>query len=182
MALCFHRTATDQGGDLAGTQSPDVDNGNINRVAGFLGFAAQAAEVEVDVDLGTVRVLHIHAAHDVGRAINPVQVEGQVIDSDVKFRPRRQLVARIWYRHTGGSPITIGDVPLEERAQHSAPTEIWPHEDFMQAVRQAVDMGIGLKEISQAAADAAMKAVVENVRNKRMVSLPFTLIHSYSKQ
>ena len=34
------------------------------------GFAAQIAEVEVDMDLGTVKVLHIHAAHDVeiGRA------------------------------------------------------------------------------------------------------------------
>jgi aldehyde oxidoreductase len=42
------------------------------------GFAAQAAEVEVDIDLGTVKVLHIHAAHDVGRAINPTQVEGQI--------------------------------------------------------------------------------------------------------
>ena len=42
------------------------------------GFAAQFAEVEVDIDLGTVRVLDIHAAHDVGRAINPTQVEGQI--------------------------------------------------------------------------------------------------------
>lgn len=42
------------------------------------GFAAQIAEVEVDTQLGRVRVLHIHAAHDVGRAINPTQVEGQV--------------------------------------------------------------------------------------------------------
>lgn len=42
------------------------------------GFAAQVAEVEVDLALGTVRVLSIHAAHDVGRAINPTQVEGQV--------------------------------------------------------------------------------------------------------
>ncbi|HEY0878005.1 MAG TPA: molybdopterin cofactor-binding domain-containing protein [Zeimonas sp.] len=42
------------------------------------GFAAQVAEVEVDVALGTVRVLAIHAAHDVGRAINPTQVEGQI--------------------------------------------------------------------------------------------------------
>jgi CO/xanthine dehydrogenase Mo-binding subunit len=41
-------------------------------------FAAQFAEVEVDVELGTVRVLSIHAAHDVGRAINPTQVEGQI--------------------------------------------------------------------------------------------------------
>lgn len=43
------------------------------------GFAAQMAEVEVDLDLGTVRLLHIHAAHDVGRAINPMLVEGQII-------------------------------------------------------------------------------------------------------
>jgi CO/xanthine dehydrogenase Mo-binding subunit len=42
------------------------------------GFAAQVAEVEVDIELGTVKVLHIHAAHDVGRAINPTQVEGQI--------------------------------------------------------------------------------------------------------
>lgn len=42
------------------------------------GFAAQIAEVEVDTALGTTKVLHIHAAHDVGRAINPMQVEGQI--------------------------------------------------------------------------------------------------------
>jgi CO/xanthine dehydrogenase Mo-binding subunit len=42
------------------------------------GFAAQIAEVEVDVELGTVRLLHIHAAHDVGRAIHPTLVEGQI--------------------------------------------------------------------------------------------------------
>lgn len=41
-------------------------------------FGAQMAEVEVDVDLGTVRVMRIIAAHDVGRAINPMLVEGQV--------------------------------------------------------------------------------------------------------
>jgi CO/xanthine dehydrogenase Mo-binding subunit/aerobic-type carbon monoxide dehydrogenase small subunit (CoxS/CutS family) len=42
------------------------------------GFAAQLAEVEVDLELGSVKVLRIHAAHDVGRAINPTQVEGQI--------------------------------------------------------------------------------------------------------
>lgn len=41
-------------------------------------FAVQAALVEVDVTLGTVRVRHIVAAHDVGRAINPTLVEGQI--------------------------------------------------------------------------------------------------------
>jgi CO/xanthine dehydrogenase Mo-binding subunit len=41
-------------------------------------FAAQMAEVEVDIELGTVKVLRIGAAHDVGRALNLTQVEGQV--------------------------------------------------------------------------------------------------------
>jgi CO/xanthine dehydrogenase Mo-binding subunit len=42
------------------------------------GFGAHMAEVEVDLALGTVRVLKITAAHDVGRAINPTLVEGQI--------------------------------------------------------------------------------------------------------
>ncbi len=45
---------------------------------GTYGFAAQIAEVEVDIELGTVKVLNIIAAHDVGRAINPTLVEGQI--------------------------------------------------------------------------------------------------------
>ena len=42
------------------------------------GFAAQLAAIEIDTALGTVRVLRIVAAHDVGRAVNPQQVEGQI--------------------------------------------------------------------------------------------------------
>ncbi|HEY3147700.1 MAG TPA: molybdopterin cofactor-binding domain-containing protein, partial [Dongiaceae bacterium] len=42
------------------------------------GFATQVALVEVDLDLGTVKVLKIAAAHDVGKAVNPQQVEGQI--------------------------------------------------------------------------------------------------------
>ncbi|WP_422368431.1 molybdopterin-dependent oxidoreductase [Pelagibius sp.] len=42
------------------------------------GFAAQMAEVEVDVELGTIKVLRMVAAHDVGKAINPTLVEGQI--------------------------------------------------------------------------------------------------------
>jgi xanthine dehydrogenase molybdenum-binding subunit len=41
-------------------------------------FAAQAAEVEVDTLTGRVHVLRMIAAHDVGRAINPLGLQGQV--------------------------------------------------------------------------------------------------------
>jgi 4-hydroxybenzoyl-CoA reductase alpha subunit len=49
--------------------------GNISAA---YGFATQAVEVEVDEETGEVKVLKIAAAHDVGRAINPMAVEGQI--------------------------------------------------------------------------------------------------------
>ena len=42
------------------------------------GYAAQAVEVEVNVHTGQVRVLRVISVHDVGRAINRQQVEGQI--------------------------------------------------------------------------------------------------------
>ncbi len=42
------------------------------------GFGAQVAALDVDLDLATVKVRRILAAHDVGRAINPLLVEGQI--------------------------------------------------------------------------------------------------------
>ena len=42
------------------------------------GYAAQAVEVEVNTLTGQVRVLSVVSVHDVGRAINRQQVEGQI--------------------------------------------------------------------------------------------------------
>jgi aldehyde oxidoreductase len=42
------------------------------------GYGAQIAELEVDLTLGTVRLLKITAAHDVGKAINPMLAQGQI--------------------------------------------------------------------------------------------------------
>ena len=41
-------------------------------------FGAQVAEVEVDPDTGEVDVKHVWVAHDCGRAINPLAIEGQI--------------------------------------------------------------------------------------------------------
>jgi CO/xanthine dehydrogenase Mo-binding subunit len=41
-------------------------------------YGCHACEVEVDVETGQVRVVRYVACHDVGRAINPVRVEGQI--------------------------------------------------------------------------------------------------------
>ncbi len=42
------------------------------------GYVAQAALVEVDTETGFVRVLDVVSVNDVGRAINPQQVQGQI--------------------------------------------------------------------------------------------------------
>ena len=42
------------------------------------GYGAQLMELTVDTALGTVKLDHITAAHDVGRAINPLLVEAQI--------------------------------------------------------------------------------------------------------
>lgn len=41
-------------------------------------YVAQVAEVEVDTETGHVRILKIISADDVGKALNPMQVEGQI--------------------------------------------------------------------------------------------------------
>lgn len=42
------------------------------------GYGAQMVELDVDQALGTIRLLKITAAHDVGRAINPMLAKGQI--------------------------------------------------------------------------------------------------------
>lgn len=47
-------------------------------VSGSYGFEAQIAEVEVNKDTGEVKILAMYDAHDIGKAINPQSVEGQI--------------------------------------------------------------------------------------------------------
>jgi CO/xanthine dehydrogenase Mo-binding subunit len=59
------------------TQLVDKDSYKGNISAAY-GFGAQMAEVEVDTETGNVRVLRLVCANDVGRALNPMAVEGQI--------------------------------------------------------------------------------------------------------
>ncbi|MCY3798468.1 MAG: xanthine dehydrogenase family protein molybdopterin-binding subunit [Chloroflexi bacterium] len=42
------------------------------------GYVAQAVEVEVDIETGQVRLLEVVCANDVGKVINPQQLQGQI--------------------------------------------------------------------------------------------------------
>ena len=56
---------------------PLGENGQGNAHLAFC-FAAHRAVVDVDVELGLVRVVEIATTQDVGRAINPLSIEGQL--------------------------------------------------------------------------------------------------------
>lgn len=63
------------------TYDPPTTSLNENgqgRPYAVYGYGAQIAEVAVDTELGTVKVEHIVAAHDLGRAINPQLAIGQI--------------------------------------------------------------------------------------------------------
>jgi transcriptional regulator with GAF, ATPase, and Fis domain len=75
-------------------------------------------------------------------------------------RELRQTVARIWHRHSGPGPITVGAVPPDERLGAGA-GQRWPGPALEAAVRHALDLGLGLGAISQAAGDLAVRIVLE---------------------
>ncbi|MBC8262530.1 MAG: molybdopterin-dependent oxidoreductase, partial [Anaerolineales bacterium] len=55
-----------------------VPLGEVGDMHFAFGYATQAALVEVDINTGQVEVLKVIAAHDVGRALNPLAVAGQI--------------------------------------------------------------------------------------------------------
>jgi 4-hydroxybenzoyl-CoA reductase subunit alpha len=91
-ALTFEEAvvaAIDFHGALTGTGSyapPPEARGGKHKGGGVgpspaYSYSAQVAEVSVDEDTGEVTVHKVWAAHDCGRALNPVSVEGQIIGS-----------------------------------------------------------------------------------------------------
>jgi len=56
---------------------PLDENGQGHPYA-IYGYAAHMVELEVDIELGLVKLRRFFAAHDVGKAINPTLIEGQI--------------------------------------------------------------------------------------------------------
>ncbi|HWP56271.1 MAG TPA: molybdopterin cofactor-binding domain-containing protein [Candidatus Acidoferrales bacterium] len=56
----------------------DLETGHSDHASAFYMYATQAAEVKVDEETGKVKLLRIAAAHDVGKAINPLNCVAQI--------------------------------------------------------------------------------------------------------
>lgn len=108
--------------------TPLDENGQGSPYAVY-GFGAHMAEVDVDMRLGLVKVRKVVAAHDVGRAINPTLIEGQ-IEGGVLQGLGLALMEEF---HPGrGENLhdylipTIGDAPIIETILIETPNSIGP--------------------------------------------------------
>jgi CO/xanthine dehydrogenase Mo-binding subunit len=63
---------------VASGKGPIVGKGSTTRMQPAPAYAAHVADVEVDPETGKVKILRYTCFQDVGRAINPAQVEGQL--------------------------------------------------------------------------------------------------------
>lgn len=59
------------------TSALDSETGECNPNVSY-GYVAETVELEVDTETGEIKLLKVYCADDVGKAINPMQVEGQI--------------------------------------------------------------------------------------------------------
>jgi DNA-binding NtrC family response regulator len=82
----------------------------------------------------------------------------QARDYPGNVRDLKQLMSRISLRHVGPGPVTAGDVPPSERPLPGT-ANAW-QDDLATALRRAVALGVPLREIVDAARDAAISLAV----------------------
>ncbi|HLY59977.1 MAG TPA: molybdopterin cofactor-binding domain-containing protein [Terriglobia bacterium] len=108
----------------AGTYAPPKDaQGGKFKGAGVgpspaYSYSAQVAEVTVDTETGEVRVDRITAAHDCGKAINPINVEGQVIGSVWMGLGQAVQEEMVW---EGGRLMNPGLLEYRSASTHESP-------------------------------------------------------------
>ena len=60
------------------TYAPDKKNGQSEKTYVAYTFMTQVMDIEVDTDTGIIEVMNVYTALDVGKAINPQNVHGQI--------------------------------------------------------------------------------------------------------
>ena len=132
-------------------------------------FGCQVAEVEIDPTTGAVKLLKVTAAHDIGRAINPLAVEGQ-LDGQV-FSGMGQVL----YEECR---IEDGLILNPSRLEYKLPrTYELPEVDYI--LVETIDPygPFGAKYVGESGivlAPAAVANAIFNATGRRMKALPIT--------
>jgi CO/xanthine dehydrogenase Mo-binding subunit len=157
-------------GKAAATGGPITASSGVNAGGQAPGFATQFCDVEVDPETGKVTILRFVAAQDVGRAIHPSYVEGQVqggvvqgigwaLNEEYIYNSRGQLdnPGFLDYRCPVASDLPMIDCVLVEVPNPAHPYGV---------------KGVG--EVSICPPMAAIANAIESAIGKRMTSLPMS--------
>lgn len=169
-AMDFHGTLTG-----VGSYAPPPDaRGGKYKGAGVgpspaYSYSAQVADVSVDEETGEVTVHKIWAAHDCGRALNPVAVEGQVIGS-VWMGLGQALQEEMVWKHG----LLMNPTLLEYRSPSAAES---PEIEAILVESVDPEGPFGAKEASEGSLAAAIPAIANAIYDAvgiRLRESPFT--------
>ena len=155
---------------MGGTYAPIVGRGNTTSPPQAPSFTCQVVEVKVDPDTGEVSILDSYCVQDVGFALNPLSVEGQ-IQGGVAQSLSMGFSEEMQYSEKG---ILMNPTLLDYRMPTALDLPMItailvevPSEDPLFGVR-----GVGEPPI--AAGAAAIANAVKNATGQRMYKLPIT--------
>ncbi|MFQ5817211.1 MAG: molybdopterin cofactor-binding domain-containing protein [Terriglobia bacterium] len=153
---------------------PEEARGGTYRGAGVgpspsYSYSAQVAEVSVDSETGQVKVEHVSVAHDCGRAINPMTVEGQIQGSISMGLGQALQEEMIWNRGRLLNPSLL---------EYKSPSTLESPEIDTILVESIDPEGpLGAKEAGEGSLAAVIPAVANAVYDAigvRITSLPIT--------
>jgi transcriptional regulator with GAF, ATPase, and Fis domain len=78
------------------------------------------------------------------------------------IRELGQLMQRVAYRHVGPGPITVGDIPEDERPAGGVLQRGWPDENLQKTIADAIGLGAGLKEITRVTTETAIRIAIQS--------------------
>jgi len=157
-------------GKAAQTGGPLTSAASVNAGGQAPGFATQFCDVEVDPDTGKVTILRFIAAQDVGTAIHPSYVEGQIqggvvqgigwaLNEEYIYDPKGRLdnAGFLDYR----CPVA-SDLPMIEAVLIEVPNPAHPYG------------AKGVGEVNICPPMAAIANAIENAVGVRMTDLPMS--------
>ena len=148
------------------TPTPRMPEGKVRNA-----FGAHFVEVEVDTELGRVRVIKYLAVHDCGRIMNPLSADGQIKGGAVMGIGMALHEDLLYDRHYG-LPLTAGYYGARVSTHRDAPEieVLFIESDDGYGPYGAKSMG----ESSKVPAVAAVANAVFNAIGHRMKDLPIT--------
>jgi len=164
--LTFKEVAAQQGS----TGGPIIGKGSISASAAGNAFATHIVDVEVDPETGKVKILRFTAVQDVGKAIHPSYVEGQIQGGAVQGIGWA-LTEGYFFKEDGSmaNPTfldyrmpTALDLPLIETILVEVPNPGSPH-----GIR-------GVGEVALVPPMAAIANAIYQATGKRLTDLPMT--------